>query len=71
MSSSDDIEMSQDNLKTFCDGELKPKRVIDGSSFMNYMDEGDNDDEDDDDFDEETHFVTKNRSSFYTSSERT
>lgn len=58
--SANDIELSHDNLKAFYDAK-------ESSKFT----EEDNDDDDDDEFDEETRFVHKNHSSFYTSSERT
>lgn len=62
--SSTDIELSHDNLKAFYDDD-DDVHVKELKAFN----EEDNDD-DDDDFDEETRFVHKNHSSFYTSSER-
>lgn len=73
LASSNDIEMSQDNRQNLYDETVKSRRAIESSNirnYMNYIDTGD-DDEEDDDFDEETRFVTRNRDSFYTSTERT
>lgn len=73
--SSNDIEMSPDNLQSFYDDEMESRKVTTESSnmrnYMNYIDAAGDEDEDDDDFDEETRFVTRNRDSYYTSSERT